>query len=632
MCGIAGWVGPWCEPEQMTKMTDAMSHRGPDGEGQEQFRLDETFNVALGHRRLSIIDLAAGQQPMFSHDRRYCITFNGEIYNYVELRDQLAAAGAKFLTHSDTEVIIEAWRIWGPECLLRFRGMFAFALYDTLTQRLELARDPFGKKPLYYSQGEASGRATLRFASQITALVGPGGLRPEIDPEAVYNFLLWRYVPGPGTLLRGIFKLPPGSRLTWERGQMAIRRYWTAPYEGQIEPQIGTEDALEAVVEVFDEAVRLRMRADVPIGIFLSGGLDSTAILASLHHQGLSDIRSFSVGDVGDPRSEIAAATETAAVFGTRHSNVAFDRRDILDLLPRLSFTRGAPVTEPADLPIFVMSREAARQVKVVLSGEGSDELFAGYPKHRMENMQLLRAIPRAAWGLASGAIAHLPFGRSDLGRRIEIFMRAQREPLAEDRMVAWFAAMSAADRDRLWRVARPEPYMDRRPFEPREGVSALQRTLHFDQTSWLPDNLLERMDSMTMAASIEARTPFMDVRLASLSGRLPGSRMIDRGITKQIVRQAFAGRIPDAVLKRPKNGFQLPVAEWFREELREPFSDLVLAAGSRLSEFVDIGELGLRFADHLAGRRDHSKMLWSVFALEVFLREMSEAGTLGSA
>lgn len=613
-------------------MTDAMSHRGPDGEGQEQFALDETFNVAIGHRRLSIIDLAAGQQPMFSHDRRYCITFNGEIYNYVELRDQLEAAGARFLTHSDTEVIIEAWRLWGPECLLRFRGMFAFALYDMLTQKLELARDPFGKKPLYYLLGEAGGRATLRFASQITAIVGPGRLRPEIDPEAVYNFLLWRYVPGPGTLLRGILKLPPGSRLTWERGHVVIQRYWEAPYEGPAEPYMGIEEAREALVEVFDEAVRLRMRADVPIGTFLSGGLDSTAILASLHHQGLSDIRSFSVGDVGDPRSETSAATETAAIFGTRHTNVAFDKRDILDLLPRLTFIRGAPVTEPADLPIFVMSREAARQVKVVLSGEGSDELFAGYPKHRMENTPILRAIHRAAWELAHGAITRIPFGRSDLGRRLEIVLRAQRESRPDDRMVAWFGAMSAADRDRLWRRGRPESQMDRRPFEPREGVSALQRALHFDQTSWLPDNLLERMDSMTMAASIEARTPFLDVRLAALSGRIPGSMMINKGITKHIVRQAFAGRIPDSVLKRPKNGFQMPVAEWFRQDLRQPFSELVLAPGSRLSEFVNIGELGKRFADHVACRQDHSKMLWSVFALEVFLREMSGAGAVGSA
>ena len=576
--------------------------------------------AALGHRRLSIIDLAGGSQPMTSHDGRFTVVFNGEIYNYVEIRDELLARGARFTTSSDTEVILEAWRAWGAECLPRFRGMFAFVLHDDLSRAVVLARDQFGKKPLYLAERRTASGPVLVFGSEIRALLAHPDVHAELDVDTLYQYLCWRYAPGPFTFFRGIRKLPPGSYLTWQAGVMRTERYWTGPEETASQ-RTPPREPVAAFLDVFDEAVRLRLRADVPLGAFLSGGLDSAAIVATLAHLGAPNMRTFSIGFRDDPASELPDAAETASEIGTTHTSLEVVSNDLTTLLPMLSRHRGAPIAEPADLPIHMLSVEAAKHVKVVLSGEGSDEMFAGYPKHVVER-HLGRFAGPGLLSIAGHALLAATSLAPAATRRLRIASRAMSARRFDERMISWFGAITPAERARVWTgpsVCRPP---DARPFSAAPGSTPLRRVLHFDQTSWLPDNLLERMDMMTMAASIEARAPFMDVRLAEFASTLPDSYRIKGRITKRIVREALGPRLPQSVLTRRKNGFRMPVTEWFRGPLRDPARELLLASDSISGPYLDRAAIGLLLDEHATGRHDHDKTLWALFALETFLRE----------
>jgi asparagine synthase (glutamine-hydrolysing) len=601
-------------------MTNAIRHRGPDGEGQLILPLCGGAVAALGHRRLSIIDLAGGSQPMTSHDGQFTVVFNGEIYNYIELRDELLARGARFTTSSDTEVILEAWRAWGADCLPRLRGMFAFALYDGRERAVVLARDQFGKKPLFLAERQTASGPLLVFGSEIGALLAHRQVDAELDVDTLYQYLCWRYAPGPFTFFRGIRKLPPGSYLTWQAGVMKTQRYWNAPEENGACRKPPSEP-VAAFLDVFDEAVRLRLRADVPLGAFLSGGLDSAAVVATLAHLGVPKVRTFSIGFQGDPASELPFAAETAREIGTTHTPVEIAPNDLTMLMPVLSRHRGAPIAEPADLPIHMLSLEAAKHVKVVLSGEGSDEMFAGYPKHVVERHLGGLAEP----GLMSVA-GHALQAASSLApaaaRRLGIASRAMRTRRFDERMISWFGAITPAERARVWTGPSVFRELDPRPFNAAAGSSPLRRVLHFDQTSWLPDNLLERLDMMTMAASIEARAPFMDVRLAEFASTLPDDCRIKGKVTKRIVREALGPRLPRSVVTRPKNGFRMPVTEWFRGPLRDPARELLLASDSVSGAYLDRAKVELLLSEHAAGRREHDKTLWALFALETFLRE----------
>lgn len=635
MCGLAGWIGPSRDRPALEAMTGAIDHRGPDGHGHEFLDLPGAAVAAFGHRRLSIIDLPGGAQPMASHDGRLTVIYNGEIYNYVELRDELAAGGARFATSSDTEVILEAWRRWGPACLRRFRGMFAFALHDAEDGSVALARDAFGKKPLFLAERSVRGEQHLVFASEVGALLRHPLVTAEVDEDALHAYLCWRYVPGPHTLFRGVTKLPPGSVLLWKDGRTRQERYWTPPETlAPADRGAPPDQPVEEFCDAFDEAVRLRLRADVPVGAFLSGGLDSSAVVATLAHLGASDIRTFSVGFRGDTASELPAAAATARRFGTEHTPVELQTDALTELLPRLSRHRGAPIAETADLPIHLMAVEASRHVKVVLSGEGADELFGGYPKHQVEARlgNHPRLLATAGRGLLTAAAIS-----PGTARRVRIAGRAMAEPDFAARMVRWFGALTPSERASLWRgrdgvgleLAPGDPGW--LPFAAAPDATSLGRVLHFDQTSWLPDNLLERMDRMTMAASIEGRTPFLDVRLADLAGRLPDSWKIRGTVSKRIVREALGPRLPDAVVQRPKNGFRMPVTEWFRGPLHDEFRDLVLGRDAVSSPYLDRGMVEGIADDHAAGRSNHDKTLWALYALEIFLRQFSADAAVGA-
>lgn len=621
MCGIAGWIGLAQRDAILHAMTNRIRHRGPDGEGHIVLPLGDDRTAALGHRRLSIIDLATGGQPMQSHDGRFTIVFNGEIYNYVEIRSDLLAQGAILQTSSDTEVILEAWRAWGSDCLNRFRGMFAFALHDRTENSVTLARDPFGKKPIFYAVLPAGRGEGIVFGSEITALLEYPSVTADLDRESMYEYLCWRYVPGPNTFFRGIRKLAPGSLIRWHDGGWHEERYWSPPEAEGGARVVVPSDPVAGFLEVFDDAVRLRMRADVPIGAFLSSGLDSSSIVATLRHLGVPEIRTFSVGFRGDLDAELPAAAETARLLDTIHTPVELDVEQMLGLMPMLSRHRGAPMSETADMPIYMMSMEAARHVKVVLSGEGADEMFAGYPKHLAE-AYFGRFASFGLAAVAGRAMAASAAVLPGIAQRIGIAGRALGERDFEERMIRWFGAISTAERSKMWVGPVSARTVDRMPFNAAADASPLRRVLHFDQTSWLPDNLLERMDSMTMAASIEGRAPFMDVRLAEYASSIPDIWRINGRTTKRIVREALRPRLPEAVLRRPKNGFRMPVASWFRGPLREQFHDLLLGPNAVSRDYFNRTEL-LRYSEeHAGGSRDHSKTLWSLFALETFLQE----------
>lgn len=557
---------------------------------------------------------------MTSHDGRFTIVFNGEIYNYIEIREELLKRGARFTSSSDTEVILEAWRAWGAECLPRFRGMFAFVLHDEVARTVVLARDHFGKKPLFLAERQTPSGPVLVFGSEISALLAHPQVDTELDVETLYQYLCWRYAPGPHTFFRGIRKLQPGSFLTWQDGLMKTQRYWTAPEE-TAQCRKPPADPIAAFLDVFDEAVRLRRRADVPLGAFLSGGLDSAAIVATLAHLGAPDLRTFSIGFRDDPASELTAAAETAGEIGTTHTSLELAANDLTDLLPMLSRHRGAPITEPADLPIYLLSVEAAKHVKVVLSGEGADEMFAGYPKHLVERHLGHLAGP-GVLSVAGHALLIATSPAPAAARRLRIASRAMRARRFDERMILWFGAITPVERSRVWIGPSVSRQPDTRPFTPAPGSTSLRRVLHFDQTSWLPDNLLERMDMMTMAASIEARAPFMDVQLAEFASTLPDSYRIKGRVTKRIVREALAPRLPQSVLARRKNGFRMPVTEWFRGPLRDSARELLLSPDSISSPYLDRATVALYLDEHANGQQNHEKTLWALFALETFLRE----------
>lgn len=621
MCGIAGWIDRETTavgPGVVDAMTTAIAHRGPDGSGRwNGVTRAGGWRLALGHRRLAIIDVAGGHQPMLSDDGQMVLVFNGEIYNFHELRRELAALGYGFRTNSDTEVLLNAYRAWGSECVARLRGMFAFALWDATRERLFLARDRFGKKPLYLWQ---DGEGALVFGSEVKAMLAHPRVPARLDRSSVAEYLAWRYVPGPNTLFAGIRKLQPGCWAMWEEGRLVEASYWSPPDAGDRPIHGSPNDAIGEFSRLLDDCVAVRMVSDVPFGAFLSGGLDSSAVVALMSRHSTLPVNTFSVGYAEARYSELRYARMVADTFRTHHTELVIAADDVIADLPALTWFRDAPVAEPADVPIHRLSTEAHNSVKMVLTGEGSDELLGGYPKHAAEPLVALyhRMVPPAVHrNVVEPLAAALPYE----------FHRAKtvahslslRDP--RERLPRWFAAFAPADVDRLLALELPERALDPRPFRVSKHQTPLRRVLHFDQTSWLPDNLLERGDRMTMAASIEARMPFMDHHLAGYLSKLPDHWRV-RGLTgKWLLRRAMAGVLPSEVLHRPKVGFRVPVNEWFRGKLQGWVKELLLGPDSQTRDWYRHDVLARLIADHVAGRHNQEKALWMLVTMELFQR-----------
>ena len=620
MCGIAGAAVAATSPvtsATVERMLQSIEHRGPDGHGICELPAGEGRRVLLGHRRLAIIDPRGGHQPMCDEAAGLALTYNGEIYNFRELRAELEGAGYRFATTSDTEVLLRAWQRWGEGVVERLRGMFAFAIWDAGRGVLFLARDRFGEKPLFVIEDGGE----LYFASEIKALLQLPRERPDVNLTAVWDYLAYRYVPGPRTLLRGIRKLAPGTCATWKAGRLTERRYWSAPDRIASGPTRNPNGhAVEEFTERLDTAVRMQMVSDVPFGAFLSGGLDSSTIVALMTRHNPS-VKTFSVGFAMGEYSELSHARLVADHFGTDHHELVVDAEHLMEHLPRLVAFRDAPVTEPSDIPIYMLAKEASRSVKMVLTGEGSDEVLGGYPKHVYERfVPGYQRVPGfVRHGLLEPLAQALPYG----------FRRAKTAAVnfnIEDwpeRYARWFGAMSNAERDRLTTLrVNGEAAIPGPPFDSGPGNSSLRRILYCDQTSWLPDNLLERGDRMTMAASIESRVPFLDHELAGYVSSLPDKYRVNGMQTKWILRQAGRSLIPQSILERPKVGFRVPVNEWFRGSMKEYLRGHLLSADSRTRGYYNPAALERTLDEHIDGRHNHEKLLWSLLNLEIWHRQ----------
>ena len=622
MCGIAGYLSTGAGEDlspALHRMTAAIAHRGPDDVGYfETTAVDGRARVGLGHRRLSIIDLSTGHQPLGNADGSLQIVFNGEIYNFEALRTELSAHGCRLRTRSDTEAIVYAYEHWGTDCVSRLRGMFAFAIWDARRSRLFLARDRFGKKPLFiYARN-----GLLLFASEIKALLQFPGVVPRVNHAVLWDYFRYRYVPAPTTLFADVRKLMPGSWMLCDAGGGTESRYYLPPDGTGLATPADCADPVSRFLELLDDSVRIRMISDVPFGAFLSGGIDSSAVVGLMARHSRLPVKTFSVGFAEAAYSELQHARTIAGQFGTEHSELEVSQADLLEQLPALTRFRDAPVAEPSDVPIYLLSREARRTVKMVLTGEGSDEVLGGYPKHVYERYaRPYQRLPH--WlrrNLIEPAVHVLPYR---FRRAKTAIVNLGIESRAE-RMPRWFGALTAEECAELLTIAPPLNGMAAEPLRVGADNSPLRGILFFDQTSWLPDNLLERGDRMTMGASLEARMPFMDHELAAFVSTLPDAWRVRGFTTKRVLRLAMRRLLPTHILQRPKIGFRVPVNEWFRTSMRDYLLAHLTGTDARTRGYYRPAQLQRVLKEHLDGHQNHEKVLWCLLNLEIWHREFN--------
>lgn len=620
MCGIAGYLTsrPYPDlPQSLRAMAQAIVHRGPDDGGFLETRTaDGRYQLGLAHRRLSIIDLSTGKQPLGNEDGSVQIVFNGEIYNFQGLRAELMTRGHVFRTRSDTETIVHAYEEWGCDCVARLRGMFAFAVWDAKRERLYIARDRYGKKPLFLYQQDG----LLVFASEIKALLSFAGVKARVDRAALAPYLQYRYVPAPATLFAGIRKLMPGCYLVWEAGRTTQTRYFL-PADGAVRAAAPEPaDPVGTFMQKLEEAVRIRMISDVPFGAFLSGGIDSSAIVALMARNSSLPVRTYSVGFGESAYSELAYARVVAELFRTEHHELTVSQDHLMEHLPALVRFRDAPIAEPSDVPIYQLSVAARQTVKMVLTGEGSDEVLGGYPKHVYERYAgAYHALP--GWlrhGVAEPLVKRLPYKF----RRAKTLMANFALEDRTERLRRWFGALTAEQVRELCVPTGVDVSDEEFPFRTAPGTSALRAILDFDQTSWLPDNLLERGDRMTMAASLEARMPFMDHELAAYVSALSDGWRVKGHVTKRILREGMRRLLPATILDRPKVGFRVPVNEWFRGTMRDYLLEHLTGKNSVTRAYYHPEVLAGYLDEHIQGRQNHEKLLWSLLTLEIWHRE----------
>jgi asparagine synthase (glutamine-hydrolysing) len=630
MCGIAGLLVARgaVEVDGVRILVEALEHRGPDSGD-----LWSGDGCVLGHRRLAIIDLSeAGCQPMASADGALRLTFNGEIYNFQELRRQLEATGHRFRSATDTEVILHAWEEWGTDCVHRLRGMFAFGLWDARARRLFLARDRAGKKPLFWtSDGER-----LMFASELHALLQDPSVSRQVDLQAVDEYLSWGYVPAPRTGFRAVSKLPPAHWMTVDITDDGLRcrlhRYWELSYEPKLD--VDEVEAGRLVREALTEAVRLRMISDVPLGAFLSGGIDSSVVVGLMAQLSSRPVRTFSIGFEEAAYDELAHARRVAQRWSTDHREEVV-RPDAAAVLPLLVRHYGEPYADSSAIPTYYLARATRQHVTVALNGDGGDESFAGYDRYRA-NLVAERLATVPAGRFATGALARLlpdsANPKSTL-RRARRFFEAARLPMAS-RYARWSGYFDEDAKERLYgerlapllRGRRPAAWMEQL-FDEVGARDPVDAAMGVDVRSYLPFDLLVKVDITSMASSLEARSPFLDHEVMELAARLPTRLKLWRGTSKLLLKREFADLLPPENVNRPKMGFGVPVGEWFRGPLRPLLHDSLLgreALGRGLLREEAVRQL---LDDHDARRQDHTPRLWSLLMLELWHRELVDDG-----
>ncbi len=622
MCAICGIVNfnetDPVDPAVIERMTDALAHRGPDDCG-----IFLNGRVGLGHRRLSIIDLSGGRQPIFNEDRSATIVFNGEIYNYRDLAREMATAGHVFKTRSDTETILHTYEEYGLDCVQHLRGMFAFAIWDQRQRRLLIARDRLGIKPVYYYR---DGRF-LCFASEVKALLEIASVPRELDPEALDMYLSLRYVPGPRTMFKNIFRLQPGHILVVDDTGVRTKKYWDIDY-AEIEPR-SPEHLLNRFNELLEESVRLRLMAEVPLGVFLSGGIDSSAILAMMAKIAGGDrVKTFSVGyqTTGakeDEANEFEYARLATETFAAEHHEFRLSSNDLADFLPDLVWYLDEPLADPSCIPLYFISKLAREHITVVLSGEGADEILAGYGIY--PRMLALDRIYRRVPGARLLAPWLARFAPSEALRH---YVRMSGQPLKNcyRGVCRGFGAESKArlvDEDRLKRSDKDLREVFSGYFKRVEKASSLDQMLYIDSKVWLPDDLLIKADKMTMASGLELRVPFLDHKLVEFATTLPHDLKLGNEGGKTILRRAMRGVVPDAIIDRPKKGFPIPIAPWLRGPLRGFTRENLLAGSSACNRYLNHSAVSKIVSEHERGSADRFQEIWTLLVLEFWHQQL---------
>ncbi|GHO91683.1 asparagine synthetase B [Reticulibacter mediterranei] len=617
MCGICGIYNASSKETAsraiIERMTRLMTHRGPDDNG---LHLDGP--LGLGFARLSIIDLDGSHQPMCNETGEIWLVFNGEIWNYQALRRELEKKGHRFRTKGDSETILHAYEEYGTDCVAHLHGMFGFAIWDSCRQRLFLARDRAGKKPLYYTCVDGN----FIFASEIKALLGHPHVRREPDVQALADFLSIRYVPAPATLFANIYKIRPGHWLLYEHGTIRETCYWD--YTFSRTEQRSIEEYIQNIKQHIYRAVEERMIADVPVGALLSGGVDSSIISGVMSRLSRHKVETFAVGFDHPDYSELPYARLVADHFGTNHHELLVQSSDLTRYWPQLTWHRDEPVSEPSDLGIYLVSKLARQYVKVVLSGEGGDELFAGYPKYIVDWMaryyQLLPMTIRNS--MIMPLLEHLPYSM----RKLKQAARNLSEP-APERWMSWFGIFNGHFKESLlanevkqcidldasrqfksWLAANPQC----------DDLSAM---LYLDTKIWLPDNLLMKGDKMTMAASLELRVPLLDHQLIEYAATIPSQSKIRPFQAKYLLKQTFADFLPAPILTRKKMGFNVPTGIWFREGQRGIITRLLLSERLRQRGYFNNRFIASMVRDHLEGRTNYQAQLFTLASLELWFR-----------
>jgi asparagine synthase (glutamine-hydrolysing) len=629
MCGIAGFVDTTAsgaslvaDRDRVQMMCDVMRHRGPDDEG-----MHVEPGVALGMRRLSIIDLSTGHQPIHNEDRSVWVVFNGEIYNYRELRDRLEPLGHRFYTSSDTETIVHGYEEWGEAVFSQLRGMFAVAIWDARSRTLLLGRDRPGIKPLYYA--EAAGR--LFFGSEAKCLLCNPEVDRTLDPAALDHYLAYLYTPRDRAIFRGMRKLPPGHYLKVSDGRVELHRYWAFPAKPAFR---GNErDALDALEQTLSTAVASHMISDVPLGAFLSGGIDSSVVVALMARASSQKVKTFSIGFDEAAFDELPHARRVAEFLGTEHHEFVV-RPDALTILERLAWHFDEPFADASAIPTWYVSQIASEHVTVVLSGDGGDELFGGYdrylPHPRVARFdRRARAVGRA---LAAATWRTLPHGM-----RGKNFLRhVARSPQGRylDSVTMYHAderrALLSSEIQRMLEGWNSEAHFSQ-PLRRFGDLPLATQVMAFDFETYLPEDCLTKVDRMSMAHSIESRVPLLDHHVVELAASFPPDLKIHDGTLKHLLRQLAFRLVPRELVDRPKRGFEAPITHWFRGSLREAFHDILASPTARQRGYFDYSFVDRVLEEHLSGKRDHALRLWQLLIFELWNRQYADARILAA-
>ena len=632
MCGIYGYVSSrgGIQPEILRRMGDTLRHRGPDDEG-ECIQHSEELAVALGHKRLSIIDLtSAAKQPISDEDGKIWLTYNGEIYNFRELRSELAAKGHTFKSTSDGEVIVHLYEEMGAACLERLKGMFAFALWDETQQSLFLARDRIGKKPLHYAIYDGG----IAFASEIKALLKHPKVVKEIDLSALNKYLTFEYVPAPATIFKSIKKLEPGHYLSYQNGKSEIKKYWDIPLADY---PIGfkTEDEYaEELRDILERAVRSRLVADVPVGVFLSGGIDS-GVIAALAAKADRKIECFSIGFDEPSFDESSHAKSIAKALGLNHRLKIFNTREMLDNLDELPNFLDEPLADASILPSYLLSKVASERLKVALSGDGGDELFAGYPTYQAHRIiTYYDLLPETLKNSVKALAAWLPVSHGNISTdfKIKQFLRgAGVSP--EIRFFMWMGSFTESEKKGLLSsdvraaLAHENTYEDVFAYIRESGLNKdLERILYLSMKLYLQDDILVKVDRAAMANGLEVRCPLLDQELVEFACRLPMQYKLHGLKTKYLLKKAAAGILPDSIINRKKKGFGIPISKWLTGELKSYMLDYLGEERIKRQGYFNYPYVKGLIDDHLHKRKDHRKLLWTLLIFQIWHERFFES------